>query len=127
MTGRFSPADFAPVHTLRYRQSSLMGSFGIWNSSDHMLKGKGFACMGLGPKLSHLRTPIQGFTGCGSFHLRSPTGGAAKGIPLNANTSPLALITPDIWPASVFITSKLFTDFLNEIIPRVNTKAKPRK
>src|SRR5580693_5086629 len=83
MTGRFSPADFAAVHTLRYRQSSLMGSLGIRNSSDHMLIGTGFSCMGLGPKLSHLRTPPQGFTGCGSFHLRSPTGGAAKGIPLN--------------------------------------------
>src|SRR6185295_484057 len=127
MTGRFSLADFAPVHTLRYKQSSLMGFFGIRNSSDHMLKGTGSACMGLGPKLSHLRTPSQGFTGCGSFHLRSPTGGAAKGIPLNAYTSPEALITPDTRPASVFITSRPFVDFLNEVIPTFNTKAKPRK
>ena len=30
-----------------------------------------------GPKASALRTPLQGATGCGGRHLRSPTGGRA--------------------------------------------------
>jgi hypothetical protein len=39
--------------------------------------------MQAGPKATVLRTPCHGCTGCGAFHLRSPTGGAAKGTPLN--------------------------------------------
>src|SRR6478752_5269334 len=81
-TGLFSPDDVAPVHTFRYKQSSLIGSLGIRNSALHMLKGAGDACIGLGPKASHFFTPVQGVAGCGAFHLSSPTGGAAKGIPL---------------------------------------------
>src|SRR4051794_39595451 len=81
-TGLFSLGEIAPVHTFRYRQSSLMGSFGIKNSALHMLNGAGEACIGLGLKASHFFTPVHGVGGCGTFHLNSPTGGAAKGIPL---------------------------------------------
>src|SRR4051812_20475324 len=79
-TGLFSLEDVAPVQTFKYRQSSLMGSLGIRNSSLHMLKGAGDACIGLGPNASHFFTPVQDASGCGAFHRNSPTGGAAKGI-----------------------------------------------
>ena len=39
-------------------------------------------CMQRGPNLSAGRTPGQLWTGCGAFQRRSPTGGAANGIPL---------------------------------------------
>src|SRR4051794_18574701 len=81
-TGLFSLEEVAPVHTFRYRQSSLMGSFGIKNSALHMLKGAGADCIGLALKVSHFFTLVHGAGGCGAFHLRSPTGGAAKGMPL---------------------------------------------
>src|SRR5437588_2743879 len=81
-TGLFSVDEFAPVHTFRYKQSSLIGSLGIKNSALHMLKGAGDACIGLGPNVSHFFTPVHGAASCGAFHLSSPTGGAAKGTPL---------------------------------------------
>src|SRR6185437_8450354 len=55
------------------------------------------------PNLSALRAPFQFFTGWGSFQRRSPTGGAANGIPLKLrtpsfddtvdSTTPLAVLT----------------------------------
>jgi hypothetical protein len=57
--------------------------------------------MGLGPKASHFFTPVQRFAGCGAFHRRLPTGGAANGIPLKAVISPELFLTPDTNPASV--------------------------
>src|SRR5580692_385563 len=55
------------------------------------------------PNLSALRTPFQFFTGWGSFQRSSPTGGAAKGMPLKLrtlsfggavdSTTPLAVLT----------------------------------
>src|SRR5207342_931172 len=66
--------------------------------------GTGLPCIGLGPKESHFLTPFQWATGCGAFQRRSPTGGAAKGIPLKAVTSPELLFTPDTIPASVLAT-----------------------
>jgi hypothetical protein len=45
--------------------------------------------------------PFQGVTGCGGRQRNSPTGGAAKGIPLKLETpSP---VTPRTIPEAVFI------------------------
>src|SRR5213594_3438524 len=53
--------------------------------------------------VSAARTPLQGATDCGAFQRRSPTGGAANGMPLNTRT-PFAL-TPEIWPLSILTVS----------------------
>src|SRR4051812_42427307 len=63
-------ADFAGVQTFRYRQSSLFPEGGLP------------PCIGAGANLSAIRTPSHFAAGWGAFHLRSPTGGAAKGMPL---------------------------------------------
>src|SRR5574344_1875285 len=47
---------------------------------------KRFSCMGFGPKSFAGLTPSHFSTGCGAFHLRLPTGGAANGTPLNTFT-----------------------------------------
>jgi hypothetical protein len=41
--------------------------------------------MQLDPKVAACFTPVHGFTDCGAFHRRAPTGGAANGMPLNDN------------------------------------------
>jgi hypothetical protein len=51
--------------------------------------------------------PDQGITGCGSFHRRLPTGGAAKGIPLKMCTSPELLVVPEMMPPSTFTLSNI--------------------
>ena len=79
----------AGVQTLRYRQSSLIS------------RGKPMLEIGLGPNLLASLVPSQGTTGWGAFHLRSPTGGAAKGIPLNTSMS--SATVPRIMPPSTFI------------------------
>src|SRR5215831_12261422 len=103
MTGRLSPADFALVHTFRYRQSSLRAGS----------RGGAGATAGAGaaprsppraprpgpprpkpagpdvhgaPNASALRTPSHFAAGCGARHRFSPVGGAANGIPLNTRT-----------------------------------------
>src|SRR5687767_8188554 len=81
MTGSFSPDFFAGVQTSRYRQSSLAEMPGAWLFSD-----AGF-CMQADANAVACFTPDQDLTGCGAFHRRSPTGGAAKGMPLNVETS----------------------------------------
>src|SRR5258706_6602730 len=83
MTGRASPALFAGVHTLRYRQSSLI-SGGAPNSLANI-----GSCMQLAPKVDACFTPVHGGSGCGAFQRSGPTGGAANGIPLN-KTMPFA-------------------------------------
>ena len=50
------------------------------------------------PNASALRTPCQCAAGCGCFQRKSPTGGAANGMPLKART-PEASVTPDISPS----------------------------
>ncbi len=62
--------------------------------------------MGLGPNASHFLIPAQCFAGWGAFHRRLPTGGAAKGIPLNEVTLPALFFTPETVPASVCATDK---------------------
>src|SRR6185295_19108485 len=55
------------------------------------------------PNASAARTPFQATTDCGAFHRRSPTGGAANGMPLNTRT-PFAVV-PEIWPPSTATVS----------------------
>src|SRR5437763_10175016 len=52
-----------------------------------MTREEGSACGGVGEKAWASRTPSQGCGGTGAANLRSPTGGAAKGIPLNVATA----------------------------------------
>ena len=58
-----------------------------------------------GPNWSALRAPVQFFTGCGSFQRRSPTGGAANGIPLKLRTPDLAAAVVSIRPLAVLTWS----------------------
>src|SRR5688572_9946232 len=74
MTGRFSPSEVAEVQMLRYRQSSLDSAAAPVPWAQGSAKAE--VCL----------TPLQGMTGCGACQRRSPTGGAAKGIPLKAAT-----------------------------------------
>src|ERR1043165_194594 len=85
MTGRFSPSEVAEVQMLRYRQSSLDSgaSPGPWTQGSANAE----VCL----------TPLQGMTGCGAFQRRSPTGGAANGIPLKAAT-PLSTVPRTVPP-----------------------------
>jgi hypothetical protein len=48
-------------------------------------------------------TPSQGWTGWGAFQRRSPTGGAANGIPLKMLIRPLESVLPEIRPPSTAI------------------------
>jgi hypothetical protein len=54
------------------------------------------------PKSAAWRTPVHGAAGWGGRHRRSPTGGAAKGIPLKEATP--SATTPCNWPVSTFTT-----------------------
>src|ERR1019366_8282778 len=56
-----------------------------------------------GPNFTALRTPFQAGTGWGAFQRNGPTGGAAKGMPLNAVTPLLA--APFTRPVSTFTVS----------------------
>jgi hypothetical protein len=67
-----------PDQTFKYRQSSLAGAGAVAYGE---LDGSG-CCMHWGPKVSAFFTPLQAATGCGAFQRRSPTGGAANGMPL---------------------------------------------
>src|ERR1700676_3547752 len=54
-------------------------------------------------KVSALRTPFHATTGCGTCHRSAPTGGAAKGRPLN-DASP-SLTSPGPRPPVMFAYS----------------------
>src|SRR5437867_2811032 len=56
-----------------------------------------------GPVAVALLTPVHAATGCGGFHRRSPTGGAANGMPLKLRT-PFD-IAPETSPPSIFTVS----------------------
>src|ERR1700681_3606082 len=83
MTGSASPPVFAGVHTLRYRQSSLI------SGGAPKIRAKVGSCMQLGPNVDACLTPVHGFTGWGARQRSAPTGGAANGMPLN-DTMPFA-------------------------------------
>src|SRR5262245_6086181 len=90
MTGNRSLAVFAGVQTFKYRQSSLTPSGEPMNFS--MLG----SCMQAGAYALVFFTPLHAATGCGFFQRRSPTGGAANGMPLNDATPFVAV--PSTWP-----------------------------
>ena len=54
---------------------------------------------------SALRTPVHVAGALGAFQRRSPTGGAANGIPLYTRTAALVPATPETEPLSVFTGS----------------------
>ena len=60
------------------------------------MNGLGSACMGLAPNAVQIFKSFHAVTGCGAFHLKAPTGGSAKGIPLN--TSIVFSIYPATFP-----------------------------
>src|SRR5204862_386414 len=101
MTGSFSLADFAGVHTFRYRQSSLTGE---------VLPCEFAACMQALAKASAFFTPVHAFTGAGAFQRRSPTGGAAKGMPLKMEMPPstVPLTAPPVTLAWLISASATF-------------------
>ena len=53
------------------------------------------------PCLPASRTPFQDGAGAGGRQRRSPTGGAAKGMPLNTATVPLAFHRPASRPCPI--------------------------
>src|SRR5262252_5739991 len=59
--------------------------------------------MQLAEKVSATRAPVQFAGGCGAFQRNSPTGGAAKGMPLKTRTSGCRPATPVRVPFSVRI------------------------
>src|SRR5262245_6418987 len=101
MTGSASPGLFAGVHTFRYRQSSLTPSGALKSfaaaASCMQLKANDDACF----------TPVHALTGCGAFQRSAPTGGAAKGMPLN-DEMPFAT-TPATFPP-VTSASRIWAD-----------------
>src|SRR5215510_9521875 len=61
------------------------------------------SCTHFGPNVSTFLTPAHATTGCGGFHRRSPTGGAANGMPLNTHAPSTSV--PAICPPSTFTIS----------------------
>ena len=55
-------------------------------------------CMQCGLQVSARNTPSQGITGCGGRQRRAPTGGAAKGMPLNRCTPDSERVVPSTRP-----------------------------
>src|SRR5262245_59421348 len=107
MTGSRSLARSAAVQTFRYRQSSLV--FGESGRCTVTLFGTPLICDGwtqTSLNCSVLRTPSHFAGRCGSFQRKSPTGGAAKGIPLNART-PDESVTPEILPVAMATGSEM--------------------
>src|SRR5579871_4546697 len=99
MTASFLLAGFAGTQTLRVRQSSLPPA------SRKVISPKTLPCRQWKPKSVALRTPDHFAAGAGAFQRRSPTGGAAYGIPRNACTGPSAL--PSTSPEAVFTCGAL--------------------
>src|SRR6187455_806595 len=89
ITGTLAFGALAGVHTFRYRQSSLTGE---------ELPCEFAGCMHAFAKASAFLTPDQGWTGAGAFQRKSPTGGAANGIPLKIEMPSCAtpLIAPPV-------------------------------
>src|SRR3954469_5028604 len=78
------PSPERGVQTLRYRQSSSPGGIGPQAKSEIGRWGWG----GGGPKVSASSSPAHGATGAGGRQRRSPTGGAAYGMPRYAPSRP---------------------------------------
>ena len=56
------------------------------------------SCMARGPNRSAGRTPAHGAAGCGGRQRRSPTGGAANGMPLKLRTPEPGSMVPSRMP-----------------------------
>src|SRR5262245_7013484 len=109
MTGSFADEVEAAVQTLMYRQSSLVGG-GSGAPAPRRPPAPPPPCMQRGPKAVAIFTPSHFGAGCGAFHLRGPTGGAAYGMPLNTRTSALVPAAPETSPLSVFTGSVTAAD-----------------
>jgi hypothetical protein len=94
ITGSFAPeAALAGRHRLINKQSSdEVGDI-------EMVLGPNVAWAQSAPNLPAYRSPCQAGNGCGGRQRYSPTGGAAKGIPLKLETSPS--VTPRTIPEAV--------------------------
>src|SRR5262249_34714105 len=99
MTGSGFAAILAGRQTLRVRQSSDFGTLSV--------------CMQAGPKRLASFTPAQASTGLGTRQRRSPTGGAAYGIPFQLITAPAA--TPPTDPPSTIAMSRSTVGWANAI------------
>src|SRR4029453_6375998 len=127
MPGSRSLARLAAVHTFKYRQSSLV--FGESGRSTVTLFGTRFGCDGCTQtslNCSAFFTPSHFAGGCGSFQRNSPTGGAAKGMPLNARTPdasvtpesrPVAIVTGSLMAAGVEIVDAAIATAMSAIVP----------
>ncbi len=96
MTGSFAPGvALAGRHTFRNRQSSdgactagaPAGGAGAGAGAPARAPALGGGppprpCIQFAPNSAAWRTPVHGAAGWGGLHRRSPTGGAAKGMPL---------------------------------------------
>jgi hypothetical protein len=69
-----------------------------------------------GPNASALNTPSHFAAGCGGFHRFSPSGGAAKGIPLKTRTFGFAVVAPATRPASILTCSEISAETLAWVI-----------
>ena len=78
--------------------------------------------MARSPYVSAILIPSQGTTGWGAFHRSSPTGGAAKGMPLYTSTSLFSPGTPWICPPVIERTG-----FLWPHAPRARTARRSKK
>src|SRR5262245_22050715 len=82
------------VQMFNVRQSSLGGC-------ENVMSPKIDPCIHWRPNSVASRTPSHEAAGCGSFQRRSPTGGAAYGIPLKLRIRPSALAMPRTVPVAV--------------------------
>src|SRR3954467_10374515 len=74
----------------------------------------------------HAFMPVHGLTACGAFQRSSPTGGAAKGMPLKICTDPSPLTVPEICPASVLTTSNVDCARVQQAHKRVKDRLRMR-
>src|SRR6266568_3715438 len=72
------------------------------NSYVHGLFSAWRFCTQLLPNSADLRTPVHGTAGCGARQRRSPTGGAANGMPLKTEIDGSLPATPESRPVLIF-------------------------
>ena len=82
-TGRW-PSSQAGVHTFSVRQSSSIG----WSPVPRYWSSGPRICGAIGPVAVAERTPGHGAGSIGASNRSAPTGGAANGMPRNAQTEP---------------------------------------
>src|SRR5260370_525687 len=118
--GRRAAAGPAEVQALKYRPSSLI--FGESARSTATFTGTRLGarcCMQTLPNPAASRIPDHGSGGCGSRQRSGPTGGAAKGMPLNART-PDFNVTPEINPLLILTGSGIAAGIAD---PEISTSA----